>query len=88
MPARFVRKTQCIELCRGEDHKFAVENTQSKECHCLKNDPDKLLSAFSGVPDACSSKDYKVSPPYSNRCRKKQCNSNSNSNSNRCRNKD
>ena len=62
MPTRFVRKTQCIELCRGEGHKFAVENTQSKECHCLKDDPDKVLSAFSGVPDACSSKDNQVSP--------------------------
>ena len=66
MPARFVRKTQCIELCRGEGHKFAVENTQSKECHCLKNDPDKILSASAGVPDACASKDNKVSPPYGN----------------------
>ena len=57
MPSRFVRKVQCIELCRGENHDFAVEKKSSKECHCLKKDPDKSIS--SGT-DSCVDKDNQV----------------------------
>ena len=59
MPVRYARKAQCIELCRGKNQNFAVQNIQTKKCHCLKNDPH-LMSISSGT-DSCAGKTYQVS---------------------------
>ena len=58
MGERFVRRAQCIELCRGQNHILAVENTQTKKCHCLKSDPGTLT--ISSGTDSCADKDNKV----------------------------
>ena len=58
MPGRFARKAQCVELCRGRDHVLAVEDTQSKKCHCLKNDPGTLGISIGTV--SCAAKQYHV----------------------------
>ena len=59
MPERFARKAQCIELCRGENQNFAVQNIQTKKCHCLKNEPASM--SISKGTDTCAGKAYHVS---------------------------
>ena len=58
MPGRFARKAQCVELCRGRDHVLAVEDTQTKKCHCLKNDPGTLGISIGTA--SCAAKQYHV----------------------------
>ena len=49
-----MRPIQCVELCRGKDQSFAVENTEDKQCHCLKEDPTNLKN------ENCADKKFMV----------------------------
>ena len=49
-----MRPIQCVELCRGKDQEFAVENTEDKQCHCIKEDPSNLPK------ENCAEKKFKV----------------------------
>ncbi len=49
-----MRPIQCVELCRGKDQGFAVENTEDKQCHCINEDPSNLNI------ENCAEKKFKV----------------------------
>ena len=49
-----MRPIQCVELCRGKDQSFAVENTEDKQCHCLKEDPTNSKN------ENCADKKFRV----------------------------